>query len=465
MLGVMLAALATHDARAEDEPAEQRQYQIKNQKISVIVTPPASTDEQVQRLREKQQTLDESVWLDEQRAQEYEQSVVHIWDALRMAQDKFAVAASLEFETLTLPGIETATNIENGIQVARSTGDGPPLDPRAWRQWLDAMYDQAYQLVDSEWHQSRFEWNDGKNPASTFDFVLNITNSTLDHRWHVKGVADITWDSNANAQGRHTPNTIRVRDVTIMNRAATDAFEPAGKTKINGLTIIAYDLDGDGRSEIILPTDAGILWNQGGHQFERKPLFDMPEQQAAEPLDGGLVADFTGDGIPDLVSIAVRANSEHPGFSVGYDGENPVVVLFRGLQNGTFDPDGAPVLATPLNIGDFSAFTAGDIDRDGDLDLWVAQYKPPYLGGVLPDPYFDANDGQPSYLLINEGNGHFVETTQSVISRLEDADYTGHSLAMLGRIGAVLQQRVQVRFVPETKTKSIHNRNKKKSTK
>lgn len=41
-----------------------------------------------------------------------------------------------------------------------------------------------------------------------------------------------------------------------------------------------------------------------------------------------------------------------------------------------------------------------------------------------------------------------VGTTQSVISRLEDADYDGHSLAMLNRIAAALHRRVEIRFVP-----------------
>jgi DNA-binding XRE family transcriptional regulator len=41
-----------------------------------------------------------------------------------------------------------------------------------------------------------------------------------------------------------------------------------------------------------------------------------------------------------------------------------------------------------------------------------------------------------------------IGTTASVICRLEDADYEGHSLAMLRRIGAALNQRVQIRFVP-----------------
>jgi len=42
-----------------------------------------------------------------------------------------------------------------------------------------------------------------------------------------------------------------------------------------------------------------------------------------------------------------------------------------------------------------------------------------------------------------------VGTTQSVISRLEDADYTGHSLSMLRRIAYALHSRVEVRLVPE----------------
>ena len=41
-----------------------------------------------------------------------------------------------------------------------------------------------------------------------------------------------------------------------------------------------------------------------------------------------------------------------------------------------------------------------------------------------------------------------IGTTASVICRLEDADYEGHSLAMLRRIAAALNQRVEIRFVP-----------------
>jgi DNA-binding XRE family transcriptional regulator len=41
-----------------------------------------------------------------------------------------------------------------------------------------------------------------------------------------------------------------------------------------------------------------------------------------------------------------------------------------------------------------------------------------------------------------------IGTSESVISRLEDSDYTGHSLAMLKRIAEAVDKRVEIRFVP-----------------
>ena len=44
--------------------------------------------------------------------------------------------------------------------------------------------------------------------------------------------------------------------------------------------------------------------------------------------------------------------------------------------------------------------------------------------------------------------GKLIGTTASVICRLEDADYEGHSLAMLRRIAGAMNARVEIRFVP-----------------
>jgi transcriptional regulator with XRE-family HTH domain len=47
-----------------------------------------------------------------------------------------------------------------------------------------------------------------------------------------------------------------------------------------------------------------------------------------------------------------------------------------------------------------------------------------------------------------------VGTTQSVIARLEDADYSGHSLTMLRRIAEAMGCAIEVRFVEVRRPKA-----------
>jgi len=41
-----------------------------------------------------------------------------------------------------------------------------------------------------------------------------------------------------------------------------------------------------------------------------------------------------------------------------------------------------------------------------------------------------------------------IETKQSVIARLEDAEYEGHSLSMLQKVAQALNQRLEVHLIP-----------------
>ena len=49
--------------------------------------------------------------------------------------------------------------------------------------------------------------------------------------------------------------------------------------------------------------------------------------------------------------------------------------------------------------------------------------------------------------LTQERLAKIVGTSASVISRLEDPDYAGHSLTMLKRIAAAVNKKVEIRFV------------------
>lgn len=54
-----------------------------------------------------------------------------------------------------------------------------------------------------------------------------------------------------------------------------------------------------------------------------------------------------------------------------------------------------------------------------------------------------------------------AHTTPSVISRLEDADYEGHSLSMLRRLATALHRQVEVSFVPPPRASSAEPKPRK----
>ena len=105
----------------------------------------------------------------------------------------------------------------------------------------------------------------------------------------------------------------------------------------------------------------------------------------------------TGDmGPPDRVTAIVRADLDG-------DGTTEVVVAdASGVQ--VRGRDGwRQAWVAPAKLRHPQSITAGDVDGDGDLDLWVTQYRLPFVNGQFPTPYYDANDGFPSYLLRNDG--------------------------------------------------------------
>ena len=70
---------------------------------------------------------------------------------------------------------------------------------------------------------------------------------------------------------------------------------------------------------------------------------------------------------------------------------------------------------------------------------------------ALAEATLNAQIAQEIYALRTKAQkqlAELVKTTDSVISRLEDADYAGHSLKMLQRISAALNRRLEIHFVP-----------------
>jgi hypothetical protein len=110
------------------------------------------------------------------------------------------------------------------------------------------------------------------------------------------------------------------------------------------------------------------------------------------------IADFNGDGIPDIAALDLTGNS---------------VQIFTGNGDGTFT-EGASYLTGGNNAngsknGGFNQIVTGDFNKDGHIDIAVANYSSNNVGVLLND----GNGGfltAATYQFTNSGNAQTIAT-------------------------------------------------------
>ena len=358
-------------------------------------------------LRERRAARDETIWKDEVAAQEFEATFVRLWDDLRNSADAVEILSAFPFSKLTLGVGRTQESLDLGITHWSNAADTRDLEPGDWRELLTGFQQDGWELAQSEWHHARFVPSESGPNQSEFGVVLHAQNSVEQRRAIVHGTIRVVWKDEQNSHGHWMVGEVDASALEIWERRGPPAFaesqELAPKQEFD-LTapgadlqgsVLVYDLDGDGLDEIIVAYANKVFWNKGSWEFEERPLLAQPPPSG---LVTAVLADFTGDGVVDLLGVSL--------------GGWPV--LYAGGPGGEFSGAGKKIKQVRERLIQPTAIAVGDIDADDDLDVWLADYKKPYYQGKeMPEPYFDANDGFASHLLVNLGGGEFSNQTES----------------------------------------------------
>ena len=345
---------------------------------------------------------DKTVWSKEVMAQNYEVPIVNLWDKLISPMDKYEAMASAEFEGLTIGRNASTEKLDWDIELTQFQGDQELTKPE-YLTLLEDYRKRGFKIIETEWHHSNFEPATDDQPArSVVSTSIYATHPPTKMRYVIKGDIHIVWqkerDPTSNA---FQPKIVDARRMKIMSRKGDDVFvdkdtksfqlDPTGRNHPSAIhPVILHDLDGDHLPEISIVGTNRVYWNKGDFKFEETTLVAYPTKH----VNAAAFGDFNGDGVLDLMCAPKLGMPQ----------------LYIGSPGGKFNsPPRAQRLAKKLvtPVG----FTAGDVDGDGDLDVYIGQNKPGYQSGDIPTPYYDAKDSYPSYLLVNDGTGTFRDVT------------------------------------------------------
>ena len=379
-------------------------------KISDVTGPSPSAQAQIDKELKDREKLDGQEWKAEMAAQDYERTFVHLWDRLRETGNDWAVWKEFPFEEIAILTLKDGAKIKHQLGVEEILWSNNATQSHEFSQWKEQLqqWAKSYSIKETEWHQQEFDV-DEKGNRSLFKFTIHATSLEDTNRYILRGALRVYWSDSKDSAGRWLPGKLEVESLKGFQRGGILPFESVGELKVrqdnpqftrervpdsvDPSPLLVRDLNGDQLPEII-PTGSNLIyWNQGAMKFKPEPMLSGGRGQFP---DAAAIVDFTNDGLPDLLTF-------------GPD-EKPMV--FPGTKQGKF---GAPPIVSltglQTNLSDPSAVAVGDVDGDGDLDAFVPQYLNPYAAGRAPTPYYDALDGLPAYLLINDGTGKFSDGT------------------------------------------------------
>ncbi|MBK9138869.1 MAG: VCBS repeat-containing protein [Verrucomicrobia bacterium] len=333
-------------------------------------------------LEARERQAAETHWAPEMMAERAGAVFERLWDSLNASSDRLGVAVAFAVGEVWLPEFLSPKRLPHGIQMFDPMAPEFPASPASdWRGRLAVLAGEGWEMVQCEFRHNRFEpAAEGRPGRSRFWFSAHFVNERLIQRASLTGDLHVEWSEELDEDGLPRVRRVDARRLQLMTRDGPPAFSrvlyevvaPPPKSHFID-PLIVHDLDGDGTNEIILASANAVFRWRGGQFVRSRFCADGPGL-----IFTGAIADFDGDGRDDFLCARFEG-----------------LFLFRGDGTGSFSSAPEFVWPAPARLRYGQVITAADVDGDGDLDVWLGQYKNPYDGGQMPTPTMTPTTGIP----------------------------------------------------------------------
>ena len=249
---------------------------------------------------------------------------------------------------------------------------------------VDMNGDGRPELITNSQGYGGWAFPDASKPDAPWSFRRITVNKGWGSYLHGVGAGDVNGDGRLDwiASEGWWEHPASPADTLWAAHPAAFGGQAAPLESPGGAQIYAYDVDGDGDSDVVSALQAhgyGLAWFEnrgGGLSFVSHPLLGLPSEKdkygaAFSQLHALALADLDGDGLKDLVT-GKRKGAHGSGLS---DLNDPAVLYWFRLTR----PAGQPPRFTPYLIdseaGIGTQITVADVNGDAKPDILVARRR------------------------------------------------------------------------------------------
>src|SRR5207253_2402004 len=131
----------------------------------------------------------------------------------------------IPFNEIKIGAPGDVTNYKWGIKSTKWNGQKTSYPLAKWHELLDQLKSQGFNIVQTEWHQIKFDADAPGTPHSWFNFEIDVERPDTQTRYLCTGQVEIEWSAEKDKQDHFLMKNLDLVDFKVLERTGLPAFK------------------------------------------------------------------------------------------------------------------------------------------------------------------------------------------------------------------------------------------------